>query len=404
MKKAVLLITTIIFVLSTMLLPASAAGFSDVPSGKWYTEPVQFCAQKGYVSGYKDGSFKPNKNITRAEMAVIMNKFCKDRGVIQKDVSVAENRFKDVQQGKWYTQAIINCVSAGIMTGYSGTVFGVNDKLTREQSAVIITRALNMCQHRKLYSKAFQDDSDIDRWAQKSVSLVNCYGIMNGIGNNRFAPLKAVTRAEVATIIAVTSKIDEKTVRIENSLNNAVQATYNLEDLFYEEQLNNQNYNDIDFDEIKNLDYKKIDIKDSRIFWYLIRDWANTYWINDITDTQVMDIAYAMYAYFDGTVPKFERKDFEYPSDDLGPTYSIIDYENGEYHFLFGNRGEISNRVKDYIENADGSLDVEVETVGSEMNKAVSRYKVHMIPNKHVHERSGEFEFYYTVDDVTYLW
>ena len=380
-----------------MITAVSAVSFSDVSANKWYTEPIQFCVEKNYVSGYKDGTFKPDQSITRAEFSVIMNKFCKERGLIKEDAPLTNNPYKDVQLGKWYTQPVLNCAKAGVMTGYSSSKFGVNDKLTREQAAVIFAKAINIFEHHKIsVIETYRDSYKIDRWAEKSVYLAKCYGFMKGTGNNLYEPLKAVTRAEIATIVAAVSKIDEETIKVENSLSNAVQATYNLEDLFYEDKIQKGIY-DYDFNEIDNWAYSEIDLTNSRTFWYLTWNWANTYRISDMTEEQVVDVAYAMFAQFDGNVPKYQEKEFS--EQDGG--WSMFEYKNGKYHSEFGDRGEVYNRVKEYVKNSDGSLDVIVEAVTDFENKALDRYTVHMIPNTNVNAGAGRFEFFYTVENVT---
>lgn len=192
-------ICTIILVTSAMILtlfaPAMAAetrSFSDVASGKWYTQAVAFCAGKGYVSGYEDGTFRPNNKLTRAEMAVIMNKMLglKDGG---------RNTFADVPSGKWYTNPILHCVKADVMTGYSDTKFGTSDTLTREQGAVILAKAFGV---EKISGRtSFSDDSSISGWAVESVKAMAAKGLISGMGENLFAPKTPLTRAQMCQII-----------------------------------------------------------------------------------------------------------------------------------------------------------------------------------------------------------
>ena len=98
---------------AALTIPALAAGaFSDVPDGAWYNDAVNYCADQGWVSGYANKTFKPNNNITRAELAAVINKELKLD-------TPAENTFQDVAAGQWYTAPVLNCVKAGIITGYS---------------------------------------------------------------------------------------------------------------------------------------------------------------------------------------------------------------------------------------------------------------------------------------------
>ena len=185
--------TMALMLISMTWMSANAASpFKDVSSGKWYTDAVQYCYSKGYVGGYEDQTFRPNNKLTRAEMAVIMNK---KLGLKDAD----KNTFKDVANGKWYTDPILHCVKAGVMTGYSDTQFGTSDTLTREQGAVILAKAFNVA---KVSGRtSFADDASISKWAVESVKAMAAKGMISGVGSNKFAPKTPLTRAQMCQII-----------------------------------------------------------------------------------------------------------------------------------------------------------------------------------------------------------
>ena len=177
-----------------LMIPAVAAPsrFSDVPSGKWYTDAVQYCIERGYVSGYEDQTFRPGNKLTRAEMAAIMNKMLNLS-------DGADNSFKDVPSGKWFTTPILRCVKAGVMTGYSGTLFGTADTLTREQGAVILAKAFGIA--KESGRTRFADDGSISNWAVGSVKAMAAKGLISGIGKNQFSPRTPLTRAQMCQIL-----------------------------------------------------------------------------------------------------------------------------------------------------------------------------------------------------------
>lgn len=181
-----------ILIISLLMTTALAATFSDVPAGKWYSAGVEYCASQGYVSGYSDGTFKPGNNITRAELAVVMNKMLGLK-------SPANNTFSDVPSGKWFTEPILNCVKAGVITGYSGKSFGPSDPVTREQAAVIMAQAFQV--EKSSGRSSFADDGQIASWAVGYVKAMNAKGLISGTGNNRFSPKDKVTRGQICTII-----------------------------------------------------------------------------------------------------------------------------------------------------------------------------------------------------------
>ena len=189
-----LTLTMAVSLFAGIMVPAQAAQnpFSDVAEGQWYTEAVLYCYEQNYVGGYEDKTFRPDRSLTRAEMAVIMNKMLSLSGK-------ASNTFSDVKSGQWYTDAVLACVKEGIMAGYDSKTFGINNALTREQGAVILANAFNVSKASGRTS--FSDDSKISDWAVGSVKAMNAKGYISGMGNNLFVPDKALTRAQMCQII-----------------------------------------------------------------------------------------------------------------------------------------------------------------------------------------------------------
>lgn len=197
-RNALALLLTGLFLLSAiagMLMPVQAydkAPFDDVPYGKWYTSAVSYCYDVGYVGGYEDKTFRPDRMLTRAEMSVIMDKMLKLSGS-------AENTFTDVKTGTWYTEPVLRCVKAGIMAGYDKKTFGTNDPLTREQGAVILANAFKIS--KQTGRTSFADDAAISSWAVGSVKAMADKGYITGMGNNTFEPKSSLTRAQMCQII-----------------------------------------------------------------------------------------------------------------------------------------------------------------------------------------------------------
>ena len=190
-----LLISLALITSSLMLVPVGAEGstaFRDVPSGKWYSDSVQYCYLMGFVGGYENQTFRPDNKLTRAEMAVIMSKML---DLTEK----ASNSFSDVPSGKWFTDPVLQCVKAGVMSGYSETKFGTQDTLTREQGAVILAKAFEVDPVSGRTS--FKDDKAISGWAVGSVKGMTKYGLLSGMGDNEFAPKATMTRAQMCQII-----------------------------------------------------------------------------------------------------------------------------------------------------------------------------------------------------------
>lgn len=196
-RKLIAMLVVLTLLCSVMPAAFAATTFSDVPQNKWYSEGVFWCAEKGLVSGYPDGTFKPGKDITRGELAVIMNKML---GL--KEAST--ETFKDVEKGRYYTIPVLNCVKAGVIKGYGNGYFGPNDKVTREQAAVILANALKV--HPSPAEGFFNDEESISGWAKGYVTMMRNKGLVEGVGNNLFAPKEKVTRGQICTMLNTARK------------------------------------------------------------------------------------------------------------------------------------------------------------------------------------------------------
>lgn len=193
LKKTIpALILSLTLLFTAMPIANAATSFSDVDSSRYYHDAVVYCADKGYVSGYSDGTFRPDNGLSRAEFAVILNK------VLGLTTSAA-NTFYDVANGQWYTTAVLNCVYAGVMTGEGDGYFGVNDPITREQAAVILSKAHNIAASSGRTS--FSDDDQISYWAVGNVKGMTDKGYINGTGDNQFSPQQNLTRGQVCVLL-----------------------------------------------------------------------------------------------------------------------------------------------------------------------------------------------------------
>lgn len=111
------------------------ASFSDVPSGKWYTEAVNALASLGIIQG-SNGKFRPNDPITRAEFVAIAMRFADT-------VRGASANFTDVSTSAWYYDSIASAVSYGWIGGYSDGSFRPTKPITRAEVVTIVNRMLD---------------------------------------------------------------------------------------------------------------------------------------------------------------------------------------------------------------------------------------------------------------------
>ena len=111
-------------------------GFSDIQAGDWYANTVGYAVQVGIVSGYPDGSFKPNKPITRAEFASIASRF--DALAQGNDIA-----FNDLAPSHWGYNAIRSAATKGWISGYPDNTFRPEKAISRAEVTSITNRMLN---------------------------------------------------------------------------------------------------------------------------------------------------------------------------------------------------------------------------------------------------------------------
>lgn len=109
--------------------------FSDVSADDWYNESVSTMENGKYITGYPDGTFGGNKNITRAEFVAILVRFI---GVQNEDCS-----FTDVSRDYWAYGCIATATKAGWIAGYTDGTFKPEQPITRAEAMTIINRVLN---------------------------------------------------------------------------------------------------------------------------------------------------------------------------------------------------------------------------------------------------------------------
>lgn len=110
--------------------------FSDVSASSWYTTAVNTMGSLGVVSGYGDGTFRPNKPITRAEFVSMAVKF------LESPQASTENKFSDVSVEDWFWNAVQAAVEEGWISGYEDGSFRPNRNITRAEVASIVNHVL----------------------------------------------------------------------------------------------------------------------------------------------------------------------------------------------------------------------------------------------------------------------
>ena len=178
--------------------PAPTMSFPDVRMGDWYYDAVKYNFERGYITGYSNGTFGPSNNIQRQDFVLILAR------IAGADLSAYEGKnggFSDVQAGAYYASAVAWAKDKGIVTGYSADNFGVGTYITREQISLILCRYLNGSASGDVDTilNAYSDGGNTSPWAKAGVA----WAVENGIiGNSDYLnPNGNAGRAEVAQII-----------------------------------------------------------------------------------------------------------------------------------------------------------------------------------------------------------
>ena len=178
--------------------PAPTMSFPDVRSGDWYYDAVKFNFERGYITGYSNGTFGPANNIQRQDFALILAR------IAGADLSVYEGQnggFSDVPTNTYYSAAVAWAKDRGIVTGYSADNFGVGTYITREQISLILCRYLGGEASGDVDTilNAYPDGGNTSAWAKVGVA----WAVENGIVGNAgyINPTGNAGRAEVAQII-----------------------------------------------------------------------------------------------------------------------------------------------------------------------------------------------------------
>ena len=174
--------------------------FSDV-DGHWAKEYIEELKNEGIISGFGDGSFRPDNIITRAEFVSML---MRAKPVVD---AVGTSEFNDVSENAWYYDAVIDASKAGIVFGTDGN-FMPNSAVTREQLAVMIYRALGVKGEGE--ELTFADSDSVAEYAKEAISYLTGVGIIAGYDDNTIRAKKEATRAEVARLLyALTSQTVE---------------------------------------------------------------------------------------------------------------------------------------------------------------------------------------------------
>ena len=193
-RKLCLLLTLTLIV--TMLTPAtSLAAESTFPDtkGHWADGHIAKAVSLGFVKGYPNGTFLPDKPVTRAEFAKMLNTALGNR-------ATASINFKDVPQNEWYYGDISKAVAAAYVSGYETGLFSPDSPITRQEAALIISRIVPTTGFTSNLS-GYKDAAAISDWSYNALQRVAGKGYIGAYNDGLLHPGDPLTRAQTAKII-----------------------------------------------------------------------------------------------------------------------------------------------------------------------------------------------------------
>jgi len=183
--------------------------FSDVPPSYWAREPIGFIAAIGLVLGYPDGTFRPDGEITRAELTtMLMRAAVRDLPMVKED-----KIFSDVTREHWAARFIKAAVERKMVLGYPDGTFRPGNNINRAEGTIVVSRFAELSEPDAIYEKPFPDMA-LDHWAIKMVSAAKDAGLLKYLEGANFEPKQNLTRAEAVEMLSKTPFAQEKITKI----------------------------------------------------------------------------------------------------------------------------------------------------------------------------------------------
>lgn len=191
----------VIAMMALCMVPALAA--KPMNTGKWYDDGMNEFIDKGYITGYGNGDYGPERNMTRAEFIAVVNKVM---GYKDADMNAAA-KFKDMDAGKWYYKPIAIALKEGFVKGNADGTMNPNGTITRQEAVTMLVNIKDLTLKDKTAARKsleaneakFKDVSGVANWVVDYVEAAVEDGIITGAkqaDGMYLNPRKLLTRAE----------------------------------------------------------------------------------------------------------------------------------------------------------------------------------------------------------------
>lgn len=208
-KKAVAAVCAAAILLSpTGALGASPADFVDFPND-WSSQAMTAAVDNGLLGGVGDGRIAPQGQLTRAQMAAIINR------AFASEAKASLAGYNDVAADAWYRDDMAKAVQMGTFSGSGGGLLEPDRAITREEAFSVLARAFALESGDAAHLSDFSDGAQVSDWAKGSVAAMVAGGYVNGSDGKRLNPQQSITRAEFAAVMGnlVSQYIDAEDVQ-----------------------------------------------------------------------------------------------------------------------------------------------------------------------------------------------
>ena len=213
-KKPIAFVCAAALLLSpTGALGASPSDFVDFPND-WSQGAMTAAVENGLLGGVGDGRIAPQGEVTRAQMAAIINR------AFGAEKQAPLSSYSDVAADAWYAVDMAKAVQMGTFSGTGNGLLEPDRAITREEAFSVLARAFALEAGDDSSLASFSDGAQVSSWAKGSVSAMVAAGYVNGSDGNRLNPQQTITRAEFAAVMSkiVAQYIDAEDVQQSRSL------------------------------------------------------------------------------------------------------------------------------------------------------------------------------------------
>jgi hypothetical protein len=243
---------TTAILLSALCLQTASATFTDIDSSHNNYEAIIYLQENDILHGYGDGTFKPEKEVNRAEFLKIII----EGSGIETDKEDISLPFTDIDLTQWYVPYIKKAYAEGWVVGYDDGTFKPSQSINKVESLKILGEVQEWDLQTQIYQPPFQDTPS-QEWYTKYIAYAQDHNYLEETGSY-FYPADLMTRASISEIIyrtlTILPEIPESDTDTESDTNPNITLTDPIPDTFYQNEvyifegnINSENYDLVTF-------------------------------------------------------------------------------------------------------------------------------------------------------------